>query len=157
MAGSVNMQILVGNLGKDPEIKTFDNGERVANFTVATSQVWRDKFSGERKERTQWHNIAVHTQPLVDIVEKYARKGNKIYIQGQTEKRKYTDRNGVERETAEVVLRPYNVSQRKSYCGPIAAKSASWAAPSSGRVPLGLHPPAPPLTTISTTRSRSDG
>ena len=108
MAGSVNMQILVGNLGKDPEIKTFDNGERVANFTVATSQVWRDKFSGERKERTQWHNIAVHTQPLVDIVEKYARKGNKIYIQGQTEKRKYTDRNGVERETAEVVLRPYN-------------------------------------------------
>ena len=107
MAGSVNMQILVGNLGKDPEIKTFDNGERVANFTVATSQVWRDKFSGERKERTQWHNIAVHTQPLVDIVEKYARKGNKIYIQGQTEKRKYTDRNGVERETAEVVLRPY--------------------------------------------------
>ena len=75
---------------------------------VATSQVWRDKFSGERKERTQWHNIAVHTQPLVDIVEKYARKGNKIYIQGQTEKRKYTDRNGVERETAEVVLRPYN-------------------------------------------------
>jgi single stranded DNA-binding protein (ssb) len=108
MAGSVNMQILVGNLGKDPEIKTFDNGERVANFTVATSQVWRDKFTGERKERTQWHNIAVHTQPLVDIVEKYARKGNKIYIQGQTEKRKYTDRNGVERETAEVVLRPYN-------------------------------------------------
>jgi single-strand DNA-binding protein len=108
MAGSVNMQILVGNLGKDPEIKTFDNGERVANFTVATSQVWRDKMTGERKERTQWHNIAVHTQPLVDIVEKYARKGNKIYIQGQTEKRKYTDRNGLERETAEVVLRPYN-------------------------------------------------
>jgi single-strand DNA-binding protein len=107
MAGSVNKVILVGNVGKDPETRTFPNGGKVANFSIATSESWKDKQSGERKERTEWHRVAVMNENLVGIVEKYVRKGSKLYIEGQLETRKWTDKNGNEKYTTEVVLRPF--------------------------------------------------
>ena len=107
MAGSVNKVILVGNLGKDPEIKTMQSGDKVANFSIATSESWKDKASGERKEKTQWHNIVIWNPGLVTIAERYLKKGAKIYLEGQLETRKWTDNSGVEKYTTEVVLRPY--------------------------------------------------
>jgi len=106
VAGSVNKVILVGNLGKDPEIRTFPNGGRVANFSIATSESWKDKATGERKERTEWHRISVLNDALVGIVEKYIKKGSKLYIEGQLETRKY-EKDGRDVYTTEVVLRPY--------------------------------------------------
>lgn len=107
MAGSVNKVILVGNLGKDPEIRSFANGGRVASFSIATSESWKDKATGEKKERTEWHRISVLNDNLVGIVEKYIKKGAKVYIEGQLETRKWTDKDGVEKYTTEVVLRPF--------------------------------------------------
>ncbi len=107
MAGSVNKVILIGNLGNDPEIRSFQNGGRVANLSVATSESWKDKATGERKERTQWHRVVVSNENLVVICEKYLKKGAKVYLEGQLETRKYTDKDGVEKYTTEVVLRPY--------------------------------------------------
>lgn len=107
MAGSVNKVILIGNLGADPEIRTFQNGGRVANLSVATSESWKDKATGERKEKTQWHRVVVNNENLVGICEKYLKKGAKVYLEGQLETRKYTDKDGTEKYTTEVVLRPY--------------------------------------------------
>lgn len=107
MAGSVNKVILIGNLGKDPEIRAFQNGGRVANLTVATSESWKDKNSGERKERTEWHRVAIMNDSLVTIAERYLRKGAKVYIEGQLETRKWQDKDGNDKFTTEVVLRPY--------------------------------------------------
>jgi len=107
VAGSVNKVILVGNLGNDPEIRTFQNGGRIANLSLATSENWKDKSTGERKERTQWHRVVINSEPLVNLCEKYIKKGSKLYIEGQLETRKYTDNSGVEKYTTEVVLRPY--------------------------------------------------
>jgi single-strand DNA-binding protein len=104
---SVNKVILVGNLGKDPEIRSFPNGGRVASFSVATSESWKDKASGEKKERTEWHRVSVLNENLVGIVEKYLAKGSKVYIEGQLETRKWTDKDGAEKYTTEVVLRPF--------------------------------------------------
>ena len=106
MAGSVNKVILVGNLGKDPEVRAFPNGGRVANFSVATSESWKDKNSGERKERTEWHRVSILNDALVGIAEKYLKKGSKVYIEGQLETRKY-EKDGRDVYTTEVVLRPY--------------------------------------------------
>jgi len=106
VAGSVNKVILVGNLGRDPEIRTFPNGGRVANFSIATSESWKDKSSGERKERTEWHRISVTNDALVGVVERFLKKGSKVYIEGQLETRKY-EKDGREVYTTEVVLRPY--------------------------------------------------
>jgi len=106
MAGSVNKVILVGNLGKDPEVRSFPNGGRVANFSIATSESWKDKNSGERKERTEWHRISILNEALVGIAEKYLKKGSKVYIEGQLETRKY-EKDGRDVYTTEVVLRPY--------------------------------------------------
>lgn len=108
MAGSVNKCILVGNLGKDPEIKTFQGGGQVANFSIATSESWKDKNSGERREKTEWHNIVVRNENLIGIVEQYCRKGQKLYIEGQLQTRKWTDRAGVDKYTTEVVLQGFN-------------------------------------------------
>lgn len=108
MAGSVNKAIIVGNLGDDPSIKSFDNGGRVANFSVATSESWKDKETGERKEKTQWHRISVSNEGLVKVCERYLKKGSKVYIEGQLETRKYTDKNGKDAYTTEIVLRPYH-------------------------------------------------
>jgi len=107
MAGSVNKVILIGNLGRDPEIRSFANGGRVANLSVATSETWRDKQSGERKERTEWHRVAIFNERLVELAEKYLRKGSKIYLEGQLETRKWTDQSGAEKYTTEVVLRQF--------------------------------------------------
>ena len=107
MAGSVNKVILVGNLGKDPESRSFPNGGKVVNFTMATSENWKDKASGERKERTEWHRVAIFNDRLAEVAEKYLRKGSKVYVEGQLETRKWTDKDGQERYTTEVVLRQF--------------------------------------------------
>ncbi len=107
MAGSVNKVILVGNLGKDPEIRSFQNGGRVAHFSIATSESWKDKSSGEKKERTEWHRVSVMNDNLVGIVERFLKKGSKVYIEGQLETRKWQDQSGQDKYTTEVVLRPY--------------------------------------------------
>ena len=107
MAGSVNKVIIMGNLGKDPEIRNFPNGGRVCNFSVATSETWRDKNSGEKQERTQWHNISILSEPLVNIAERFLKKGSKVYLEGQLETRKWQDQAGNDRYTTEVVLRNF--------------------------------------------------
>ena len=107
MAGSVNKVILIGNLGRDPEVRSFQNGGKVVNLRIATSETWRDKQTGERKERTEWHSVAIFNEPLAKIAEQYLKKGSTVYIEGQLETRKWTDQQGQERYTTEVVLRPY--------------------------------------------------
>ncbi|WP_029356090.1 single-stranded DNA-binding protein [Bosea sp. 117] len=107
MAGSVNKVILVGNLGRDPEVRTFQNGGRVCNLRIATSETWRDKASGERRERTEWHSVVIFNENLLRVAEQYLRKGSKVYIEGQLETRKATDQGGAERYFTEVVLRPF--------------------------------------------------
>ena len=107
MSGSVNKVILVGNVGRDPEVRRLNSGEPVASFSVATSETWRDKASGERRERTEWHNIVIFNESLAKIAEQYLKKGSKVYIEGQLQTRKYTDKNGQERQTTEVVLQRY--------------------------------------------------
>lgn len=104
MAGSVNKVILVGNLGKDPEIRTFQNGGRVAHFSLATSENWKDKATGEKKEKTEWHRVSVFNEHLIGVVERFLKKGAKVYIEGQLETRKWTDKEGQEKYTTEVVL-----------------------------------------------------
>jgi single-strand DNA-binding protein len=108
MAGSVNKVILVGNLGRDPEVRTFQNGGKVCNLRIATSETWRDRQSGERKERTEWHSVAIFSEPLAKIAEQYLKKGSKVYIEGALETRKWQDQSGADRYTTEVVLRPYS-------------------------------------------------
>jgi single-strand DNA-binding protein len=104
MSGSVNKVILVGNLGKDPEIKSFQNGGRIANFSIATSERWKDRTTGEQKEKTEWHNISVNSEGLVGVVERFLRKGSKVYIEGKLQTRKWQDQSGNDRYTTEVVL-----------------------------------------------------
>jgi single-strand DNA-binding protein len=107
VAGSVNKVILVGNLGQDPEIRSFQSGDRVANFSIATSESWKDKTTGEKKEKTEWHRVSVTNQGLIKVIENYVKKGSKLYIEGKLETRKWTDQSGVEKYATEVVLRPY--------------------------------------------------
>jgi single-strand DNA-binding protein len=107
MAGSVNKVILIGNLGRDPEIRTTQDGTKVANLSVATSENWRDKNSGERREKTEWHRVVVFNDRLVDVIEKYLKKGATIYIEGALQTRKWTDQSGAEKYTTEIVLQKY--------------------------------------------------
>lgn len=107
MAGSINKVILVGNLGQDPEIRTFQNGGKIANLRIATSENWKDKNSGERRERTEWHTVVIHSEPLVRVAEQYLKKGMKIYAEGQLETRKWQDQSGADRYSTEVALRPF--------------------------------------------------
>lgn len=107
MAGSVNKVIIVGNLGRDPEVRTFQNGGKVCNLRIATSESWKDRNTGERKERTEWHSVAIFSEPLARIAEQYLKKGSKVYIEGQLETRKWQDQSGQDRYSTEVVLRPY--------------------------------------------------
>jgi single-strand DNA-binding protein len=107
MAGSVNKVILVGNLGRDPEVRRMNSGESVVSFSVATSETWRDKASGERRERTEWHNVVIFNENLGKIAEQYLKKGAKVYLEGQLQTRKFTDKNGQERQTTEVVLQRF--------------------------------------------------
>lgn len=107
MAGSVNKVILIGNLGRDPEIRTTQDGTKVANLSLATSENWRDKTSGERREKTEWHRVVVFNDRLVDVIEKYLKKGATIYIEGALQTRKWTDQSGTEKYTTEIVLQKY--------------------------------------------------
>jgi len=107
MSGSVNKVILIGNLGRDPEVRSFQNGSKVVNLRIATSETWRDKASGERKERTEWHSVAIFNEPLAKIAEQYLSKGSTVYIEGQLETRKWQDQSGADKYTTEVVLRPF--------------------------------------------------
>ncbi|MBA3810644.1 MAG: single-stranded DNA-binding protein [Caulobacteraceae bacterium] len=107
MSGSVNKVILVGNLGRDPEIRTLNSGDRVASFTMATSETWRDRTSGERRERTEWHRVSIFNDNLVKVAENYLRKGSKIYLEGALQTRKYNDASGVEKSATEIVLQKF--------------------------------------------------
>ena len=107
MAGSVNKVILIGNLGSDPDVRTFPNGGKVCNLRIATSENWKDRNTGERREKTEWHSVAIFSEPLVRVAEQYLRKGSKIFVEGQLETRKWQDQNGADRYSTEVVLRPY--------------------------------------------------
>jgi single-strand DNA-binding protein len=107
MAGSVNKVILIGNLGRDPEVRSFPSGGKVVNLRIATSESWRDKQSGERKERTEWHSVAIYNENLGRIAEQYLRKGSKVYIEGQLETRKWQDQSGADRYSTEVALRQF--------------------------------------------------
>jgi single-strand DNA-binding protein len=104
MAGSVNKVILIGNLGADPEIKSFQNGGKIANIRIATSETWKDRMTGERKERTEWHNVVINGEGLVGVVERYLKKGSKVYVEGSLRTRKWQDRDGNDRYTTEVVI-----------------------------------------------------
>lgn len=108
MSGSLNKVMLIGNLSRDPEVRSFQSGGRVANLSVATSESWKDKNTGERKERTEWHRVAIFNDGLIGVAEKYLRKGSKVYLEGQVETRKWQDQTGEDRYSTEVVLRPFN-------------------------------------------------
>lgn len=107
MAGSVNKVILVGNVGQDPEVRQFQNGGQVCSFSLATSENWKDKATGERREKTEWHRISIFSEGLIRVVQSYVKKGSKLYIEGQLETRKWQDKNGQDRYTTEVVLRGF--------------------------------------------------
>lgn len=121
MAGSVNKVILVGNLGADPEVRSFQNGGKVCNIRIATSETWKDRMSGERKERTEWHSVAIFSEGLAGVAERFLRKGSKVYIEGQLRTRKWQDQSGNDRYTTEVVLQ-----------GPSAVLTMLDGAPGSG-------------------------
>ena len=108
MAGSLNKVMLIGNLGADPEIRSFQNGGKVANLRIATSETWKDRNSGERQERTEWHTVAIFSEGLVSVVERFLKKGSKVYIEGSLQTRKWQDQNGQDRYSTEVVLRGMN-------------------------------------------------
>ena len=107
MAGSVNKVILIGNLGADPEVRSFPNGGKVVNIRIASSESWRDRNTGERKERTEWHSVAIFNENLAKVAEQYLKKGSKVYIEGQLETRKWQDQSGADRYTTEIVLRAF--------------------------------------------------
>ena len=107
MAGSVNKVILIGNLGRDPEVRTFQNGGKVCNLRIATSETWKDKNTGERREKTEWHSVAIFQEGLVRVAEQYLRKGSKVYIEGQLQTRKWQDQSGADRYSTEVVLQGF--------------------------------------------------
>lgn len=142
MAGSVNKCILIGNIGNDPEVKTMQSGDKVCNFSVATSESWKDKASGERKERTEWHRVVVFNQGLINVCENYLKKGTKVYIEGQVETRNY-EKDGQKIYTTEIVLRPFRgeitmLDSKGSGGGGFAAPSqgeygGGSAAPKSGK------------------------
>jgi len=107
MAGSVNKVILIGNLGRDPEVRTFQNGGKVCNLRIATSETWKDRNTGERRERTEWHSVAIFSEGLVRVAEQFLRKGSKVYIEGQLQTRKWQDQSGQDRYSTEVVLQGF--------------------------------------------------
>ena len=108
MSGSVNKVILIGNLGRDPEVRSFPSGGKVVNLRIATAETWRDKATGERKEKTEWHSVAIFNEALAKVAEQYLRKGSKVYLEGQFETRKWQDQSGADRYSTEVALRNFN-------------------------------------------------
>ncbi|MDP2193315.1 MAG: single-stranded DNA-binding protein [Alphaproteobacteria bacterium] len=140
MAG-VNKVILVGNLGKDPEIRQTQDGMKIASFTIATSESWKDKVTGERKDRTEWHRVAVMNERISEVVEKYVRKGSKVYVEGQLQTRKWTDQTGAERYTTEVIIGRY-----KGELAMLDSRAGGSSAPSDNDYAssFGSEPSAPP-------------
>ena len=108
MAGSLNRVMLIGNLGRDPEVRSFQNGNKVCNLRIATSEAWKDKQSGERKERTEWHSVAIFNEGLVRIAEQYLKKGSKVYLEGHLQTRKWQDQSGADKYSTEIVLQGFN-------------------------------------------------
>ena len=139
MAGSVNKVILVGNLGRDPEVRTMQDGNPVVNLSVATSESWRDKNSGERREKTEWHRVVIFNDRLADVAQKYLRKGSKVYLEGQLQTRKWTDQSGMEKYTTEVVLQRYRgeltMLDGRSDSGGAYESGGDFGAPSSAPAP----------------------
>ena len=140
MAGSVNKVILVGNLGRDPEVRTMQDGNPVVNLSVATSENWRDKNTGERREKTEWHRVVIFNDKLAEVVQKYLRKGSKVYLEGQLQTRKWTDQSGVEKYTTEVVLQRYRgeltmLDGRNDSGGGAYESGGDFGAPSSEPAP----------------------
>jgi single-strand DNA-binding protein len=143
MAGSVNKVILVGNLGKDPEIRSMQDGTKIVNLTLATSETWNDKASGERKEKTEWHRVAIFNDRIADVAERYLKKGAKIYVEGALQTRKWTDQSGQERYTTEVVIGRFKgeltmLDTRGSGGGEMGegGGAPSWDAPRGGATDL---------------------
>ena len=138
MAGSVNKVIIVGNLGRDPEVRNFSNGGKVVNLSVATSERWRDKASGENRDRTEWHRIAIFNDRLGDVAERYLKKGSSVYIEGQLETRKWQDQSGQDRYSTEIVLRPFRGeltllgSRNDSSSAPMGDEGSGDMGPASG-------------------------
>lgn len=154
MAGSVNTVILLGNLTRDPEVRSFANGGKVCNMTVATSETWKDKTTGERKERSEFHRVSIMNEPLVNVAEKYLKKGSKVFLSGQLETRKWTDQSGAEKFSTEIVLRPYKgeltlLDAREGGSGHAPAGGGSgsgdYRAPAGGGSSSGRSSPAPEL------------
>jgi single-strand DNA-binding protein len=146
MAGSVNKVILVGNLGKDPEVRTTQDGQKIVSFSVATSETWNDRASGERKERTEWHRVVIFNENLGGVAEKYLRKGGKVYVEGSLQTRKWTDQAGQEKYTTEVVLSKFRgeltlLDGRRDGEGAMAGEGGGYQprerAPASPRAPAG--------------------
>ncbi len=158
MAGSVNKVILVGNLGRDPEVRRLGNGEPVVNLRVATSESWKDKGTGERKEKTEWHSVVIFNENLGRVAEQYLKKGSKVYLEGQLQTRKWTDQSGAEKYTTEVVLQRFRgeLTILDSRGGGSADPRIRNRLASPRPLSAGPRPPAPPVTAGSTTRSRSD-
>ena len=134
MAGSVNKVILVGNVGKDPEIRRTQDGRPIANLSLATSESWRDKATGEKKEKTEWHRVVIFSEPLCKVVEQYVKKGSKLYIEGALQTRKWTDKDGHEKYTTEVVLQGFNATltmldSKRDSAG--SSESSSYSAPAA--------------------------
>lgn len=143
MAGSVNKAIIVGNLGKDPEVRSTQAGSKIVNLTVATSDAWKDKASGERKERTEWHRVVIFSERLADVAERFLRKGSKVYLEGSLQTRKWTDQSGQEKYTTEVVLDRFRgeltmLDPKGSGGSAERDQDAGWdaaPAPNGGRIP----------------------
>ena len=110
MAGSVNKVILIGNLGRDPEVRTFQNGGKVCNLRIATSETWKDKSTGERREKTEWHSVAIFSEGLVRVAEQYLRKGSKVYLEGKLQTRKWQDQSGQDKYSTEIVLQGFDAT-----------------------------------------------
>lgn len=139
MAGSVNKVLLVGNLGRDPEIKTFNNGGKIANLRIATSETWKDRTTGERKEKTEWHSVSVKAEGLVGVCERMLTKGTTVYLEGQLETRKWQDQNGADRYSTEVVLAPFSGVLQILNGGRNAAGSDDRRAASAEAAPKQAH------------------
>jgi len=140
MAGSVNKVILIGNLGRDPEVRTFQNGGKVVNLRIATSETWKDRTTGERREKTEWHSVAIFSEPLGRIAEQYLRKGSKVYIEGRLQTRKWQDKSGQDRYTTEIVGNDMQMLDSKG------GGSASFdSAPASKPAPQQQPASAPPV------------
>ena len=142
MAGGINKVIIVGNLGKDPEVRTFANGGKVCNFSVATSESWKDKQTGERKEKTEWHNISIFNEGLAGVAEKYLRKGSKVYLEGKLQTRKWQDQSGNDRYSTDVVLQGFDakmemLDSKPGGGGQGGGSSDGWGGGQGGGAPSG--------------------